>query len=597
MNTAQEKVTGAEGVFWNLDDLCCSEAELLESLEPMVERARAFKDRHKGTIADLGASELAALLADLGSQYDDLGKAYTYAYLVWVTRTEDQAAGALLQRVKESHIKATKELLFVEVEWAQLPAATAEGLYNNPLMALYKHYLRVLFDNRVHILSEPEEIILSEKNITGRSAWNRFFDEHVSAMRFEFEGEEVSQQKILAKLHNPDRAVRKLAAQSFTDGLRKNSRTLGYVFNTILADKATDDRLRGYETWISSRNQSNQVDDASVERLIDAVTSRYDLSKRYYHLKRELLGYDEMMDYDRYAPLAEADEFVEWNRARDLVTESYNTFDPRLGEIVQRFFDEKWIDAAVVPGKRSGAFSHSAVPSVHPYILMNYTGRIRDVQTLAHELGHGVHQHLSRDQGIFHADTPLTTAETASVFGEMLVFRSMLESQTDPSSKLAMLVSKIDDSMATVFRQVTMNRFEDAIHTHRRERGELSVEDFCNHWIGTQQKMFGDSVTLTENYRYWWEYIPHFLHTPGYVYAYAFGELLVLALYNRYLEEGEGFSEKYVNLLTSGGSDYPDVLVSRVGVDLNDTGFWLGGLQEIEKLIDQAESLADSIKG
>ena len=326
------------------------------------------------------------------------------------------------------------------------------------------------------------------------------------------------------------------------------------------------------------------------------MVSRYDLAHRFYSLKRELLGLGEMMDYDRYAPVGEADVFYSWGQAKEIVVDAYSTFSPTLGKIVTRFFDESWIDAPAVPGKRSGAFSHGAVPSVHPYILMNYTGRARDVQTLAHELGHGVHQFLAREQGVFHADTPLTTAETASVFGEMLTFQSLLAKQADPKNKLAMLVSKIDDSMATVFRQITMNRFEDAIHSHRRNKGELSVSDFSQHWISTQQQMFGDSVTLGDHYKMWWAYIPHFLHTPGYVYAYAFGELLVLALYSEYQRQGEQFSSKYTDLLAAGGSDYPHILVSKLGVDLNDPNFWQGGLKEIEKLISQAETLASDLK-
>ena len=299
-----------------------------------------------------------------------------------------------------------------------------------------------------------------------------------------------------------------------------------------------------------------------------------------------------MMDYDRYAPVGESDRRHSWEEARRIVLDAYDDFHPLVGQIAARFFDESWIDAPVVPGKRGGAFSHGAVPSAHPYVMMNYTGRIRDVQTLAHELGHGVHQYLSREQGVLQADTPLTTAETASVFGEMLVFQRLMEAEDDPANRLAMLVGKIDDTMATVFRQVAMNRYEDAVHTERRSAGELSTDRFCELWMDTQRDMFKGSVTLGDHYRYWWSYIPHFLHTPGYVYAYAFGELLVLALYEEYRKRGDSFPDLYVDLLRAGGSDWPHVLVGRLGVDLTDLGFWQQGLAAIEALIAEAENLA-----
>ncbi|MEL7363410.1 MAG: M3 family oligoendopeptidase [Bacteroidota bacterium] len=413
---------------------------------------------------------------------------------------------------------------------------------------------------------------------------------------------------MLAKLHDPDRAVRKDAALSLTEGLAQLEHPLAYAFNTVLADKASSDRLRGYASWIQSRNLSNEIQDTSVQALIDAVTGRYDLAHRYYRLKARLLGLDDegdgdgatgMMDYDRYAPLPQVDAADDhrftWADAQTLVTEAYGAFHDEMGTIVARFFDERWIDAPPVAGKRGGAFSHGAVPSAHPYILMNYTGRVRDVQTLAHELGHGVHQYLSREQGIFHADTPLTTAETASVFGEMLVFQRLIGAETSPRRRLAMLVQKIDDSMATVFRQVTMNRFEDRIHTHRRTDGELTAEQFAEHWMATQAAMYGASVTLGDHYRRWWSYIPHFVHTPGYVYAYAFGELLVLALYARYLDEGAAFPAKYRTLLAAGGSDWPHVLVGHLGIDLEDPTFWEQGLDAIEALIAEAEREAANL--
>lgn len=594
--STNEQPVGAEGVRWDLSDLFGSQAELEQALSAADQRAEEFSRQYRARIAELDAGALAVALDELGGIFDLLGRAATYAYLHWVTATEDAARGALLQRVQEQNTQVGKKLLFVEVEWAALEQARVERLLSDPALARFRHHLELQWRRRAHLLSEAEEKIIAEKNVTGRASWTRFFDESFGAARFALQGEEVPEQTVLARLHDADRGVRREAALSLSAGLERMNRALTFIFNTILAEKASDDRLRGYPHWLASRNLGNEITDEAVEALIQSVTARYDLPQRYYRLKSRLLGLEgEMMDYDRYAPIAGTDRHVGWDEARAVVLESFGTFAPEMAEVASLFFERRWIDAPVVPGKRGGAFSHGAVPSAHPFIMMNYTGRLRDVQTLAHELGHGVHQYLSREQGIFHADTPLTTAETASVFGEMLVFHRLLERETEPRNRLAMLLQKIDDSMATVFRQVAMNRFEDAIHNHRRQHGELAPEDFDAHWLATQRPLFGDALTLGEHYRLWWSYIPHFLHSPGYVYAYAFGELLVLALYARYREGQPGFRDAYLDLLRAGGSDWPHRLVADLGVDLQDPGFWHLGLAAIEGLIveaEQAEALA-----
>ncbi|MEL7361744.1 MAG: M3 family oligoendopeptidase [Bacteroidota bacterium] len=605
VDTPDSPKTGAENVRWNLDDLYADTAILKADLVAADEQAASFAERYRGKLAALDPASLAGTMAELAEIQDTLGRAYTFAYLNWSTATEDAARGALLQHVKEAYTQTAQRLIFFDVEWAAVDAEKANYLLQDEALVSYRHYLELQQLQKDYLLSEPEEKILAEKSITGRSAWTRFFDETIGRARFEFRGESLPEQAVLAKLHDADRAVRKDAALSLTEGFARLEHPLTYAFNTVLADKASSDRLRGYTSWIQSRNLANEIQDASVQALVDAVTGRYGLAHRYYRLKARLLGLSPeqvgqeeapMMDYDRYAPLplvadTEGSSYS-WDAARTLVTEAYGDFDGEMGDIVARFFDERWIDAPPVAGKRGGAFSHGAVPSAHPYILMNYTGRVRDVQTLAHELGHGVHQYLSREQGVFHADTPLTTAETASVFGEMLVFQRLIGAETAPRRRLSMLVQKIDDSMATVFRQVTMNRFEEAIHLHRRGEGELTAEQFAEHWMTTQTAMYGDSVLLGEHYRRWWSYIPHFVHTPGYVYAYAFGELLVLALYARYVEEGEAFPPKYRDLLAAGGSDWPHVLVGRLGIDLDDPGFWQQGLDAIEALVTEAEAEA-----
>lgn len=586
--------TGADNVRWDLSHLYASSEEMIASLSETQEMAASFAERYRGQVARLTVEDFAKCMQEAGAIQDRIGRAYSFAYMDWVTDTRNVEKGAALQKVKEAYASISQSLVFFDLEWSMADDARAESILKHPEIASYRHYLELIRLQKEHLLSEPEEIILSEKNVTGASSWVRYFDETLSSMTFSFRGEEVTQQALLAKLHDSDRNVRKDAALSFTEGLKARNHSLTFVFNTLLADKASTDRLRNYDSWISSRNVANEVSDEAVESLVTAVTDRYDIVERFYNLKKKLLKIDDFADYDRYAPVGESDKQVSWTEARDLVATSYREFNPEFGSIVDRFFDEQWIDAAVVEGKRSGAFSHGVVPSAHPYILMNYTGKIRDVQTLAHELGHGVHQYLSRQQGIFHADTPLTTAETASVFGEMLVFQRLLAAEEDPRNRLAMLVSKIDDTIATVFRQIAMNRFENEIHGYRRTEGELSPDMFAEKWIATQENMFRGSVSLSEHYRYWWSYIPHFLHTPGYVYAYAFGELLVLALYARYVEEGEAFSKKYYDLLAAGGSDWPHILVGKLGVDLTDDTFWQQGLQAIDDLVAEAEELASA---
>jgi oligoendopeptidase F len=337
----------------------------------------------------------------------------------------------------------------------------------------------------------------------------------------------------------------------------------------------------------------NQVEDATVDALVNAVTSRSDLVARYYALKKKLLGLDELFDYDRYAALPVAERRFTWTEARERVLGAYAGFHPRMAEIAGLFFQKGWIDAAVHPGKRGGAFSSSTVPSVHPYVLLNFQGTAQDVMTLAHELGHGVHQYLARDKGLLQQNTPLTTAETASIFGETLVFRDLLAREKDPKVMLSMLVRQIESSFATVFRQVAMNRFEEAAHTARRTRGELATEAISALWMDTQRAMFAGSVTLTEDYGIWWSYIPHFVHVPGYVYAYAFGDLLVRALYSRFLSVGRDFPDRYLAMLAAGGSDWPAAIVGTLGVDLADPGFWAQGLSLLEEMVEQAETLAE----
>lgn len=586
--------SGAEQITWNLSDLYSGTDDplLKTEQEALISSAEVLAREYRGKVAQLSAVQLKQALQQLENIYDGVGKLGSFAYLHWSTDTSDSERGKLLQSIQEFSSTLSQKLVFFEVEWLEGDENWAQALIGDPLLSPYRHYLEASRRYKAHTLSEQQEQIMSAKSVTGRSAWVRFFDEMLGNQRWTFRGETLTEQEMLTKLHEPDRQTRKEAAEAFTAGLQELSKPLTFVFNTLLSDKATDDGLRKYPGWLSSRNLSNEISDETVSSLVMSVKEFYPQVQRYYRLKTRLLGYAQMFDYDRYAPLLNTKTTIQWERAREMVVDSYQEFHPDMGSIADTFFEKQWIDAAVRPGKRSGAYSASTVPSVHPYVFMNYTGKLRDVQTLAHELGHGVHQFLSRKQGVFQADTPLTTAETASVFGEMLVFQNMLKTIADPKERLALLLEKIDDTIATVFRQISMNQFEHAMHTQRREQGELTSDAFSELWLSTQKELYGDAVTLTENYGKWWMYIPHFLHTPGYVYAYAFGELLVLALYKKYTESPDGFADRYMDLLGAGGSEWPDKLVARIGVDISDPGFWKQGLNLFVTMVEQAEEQA-----
>lgn len=589
--------TGAENVNWDLSDLYKSPGDpgLKADKENLLDNANQFSERYRGTINKLSPAEFAEALKAYEQLIQAAHKIGSFAHLKWSTNTEDPALGKLLQESNELGSELSQKLVFFDVEWLKIPDEKADEFIESSELAKWRHYLMVSRLYKKHTLSEDAEKVMSAKSVTGRAAWNRYFDETLGAARFELDGEELTEQQVLSKLHSPDRDLRKRAHQSLTTTFREHSRSLTFVFNTILADKYTNDKLRNYDSWIASRNLANQTDNETVDALINSVTNNYTIVQRYYRLKKKLLGYDELFDYDRYAPIAETTQKVTWNEAKEMVLDAYGDFHPEMKKITSKFFDENWIDAAIRPGKRGGAYSASAVTSVHPYVFMNFDGQLRDVQTLAHELGHGVHQYLARTQGELQSSTPLTTAETASVFGEMLVFNKLMSRLDDPREKLALLISKIDDTIATVFRQVSMNRFEDRIHTTRRKQGELTTEQFSKLWFETQKELYGDSITLTDEYRLWWCYIPHFLHTPGYVYAYSFGELLVLALYDAYKSQTNGFSDRYLQLLEAGGSDWPHNLIAKMDIDIKDSGFWGRGLNLFESMVEEAEQLAASI--
>jgi oligoendopeptidase F len=595
--TTENKKTGAEKINWDLSDLYASndDPQLVKDKKNVVALAEAFAAKYRGKVAELKPESFKIMLDEYEQILDLSGKIGSFAYLQWSTDTGNSDYGKLVAETNELSSEISQQLVFMDVEWLKMSEKEAQKLIQSSELSTYKHYLESSRRYKTHVLEEKQEQILSAKSVTGRSAWVRFFDETLGSAKFELDGEELSEQEVLSKLHESDRELRTRAHASLTKKFKELSHPLTFIFNTILADKSTNDKLRKYESWIDSRNLANETNHETVDALIEAVTSKYELVQRYYNLKRDLLGLDELKDYDRYAPILKNEASIKWDEAQDMVLTSYTNFHPEMGAITQKFFDENWIDAAIKPGKRGGAYSAGTVPSAHPYVFMNFDGRIRDVQTLAHELGHGVHQYLSRRQGVLQASTPLTTAETASVFGEMLVFQKLKKELDDPKEKLALLMGKIDDTIATVFRQISMNRFENAMHTARREEGELTTERFSQLWMEQQKALYGSSVTLTDEYGIWWSYIPHFLHTPGYVYAYAFGELLVLALYEEYTQRPDGFADKYVELLSAGGSEWPHDLVAKMGLDITQPDFWNKGMAAFERMVEEAEERAKNI--
>jgi oligoendopeptidase F len=598
-----------EQTAWDLEPLVDGEGEegVERHLSDALARAQAFAAQHAGKLAELDSAGLREAMNELAVIHELVARAGYYAALRFSTDTAAPANGALLQKVQEGETQIATTLLFFELEWAALSDERAEELLGGEGFEFCAHHLRNVRRYREHLLSEPEEKILTEKSLTGAGAWTRLFEELTSAIEVtvagtgELEGDDdggagakVALDVALSRLALADRDVRRTTAEAVTAALAPGLRTRAFLFNTLLADKSTDDRLRSYPHWLAARNLSNEASDESVQALIEAVRGRYEIPRRWYRLKAKLLGVERLADYDRMASVTEDEVSFPFAQAREIVLDCYSSFSVELGALAKRFFDERHIDAPVRPAKRGGAFCAAAVPSIFPYVLLNYTARRRDVLTLAHELGHGVHFALAAQQGVFHQSTPLTLAETASVFGETIVFGRLLEEDSSPASRLALLAENLEDTIATVFRQIAMNRFEDLVHTNRREQGELSVERFGELWVESQAEMLGDSVELTEGYRTWWSYIPHFIGSPGYVYAYAYGQLLALSVYERYEQTGPELVPRYLEMLAAGGSRSPEELGSIVGVDLADPGFWTAGLDLVERQLQEAEAAAEA---
>ncbi len=596
--------TGAEGVKWNLTDLYLSldDPKIEEDIKNALSRAESFEEKYRGKINSetIKPFFLLQALKELESISEQIGKLISYAYLIFAADTSNAKHGAFLQSVQEKSTGIRKHLMFFELEWIGLSDKIADPLLEDSALSHYRHFLQNERRYKPHKLSEPEEKILDEKANTGSRAFMRLFDEAINKIRFKvnLDGriKHLSEAETLALLYDPDRDKRKAGAKGLTKGLKENTHVLTYIFNILVQDHASNDRLRAFPYPMASRHLDNEIDKATVDALMTSCEKNFDMVERYYNLKKMLLGIDKFQDYDRYAPIFPEGKTISYKESKEIVLEAFDLFSPKMSEIAGEFFDNNWVDAELRSGKRGGAFSHSTVPSIHPYVFLNYTGRLRDVMTLAHELGHGIHQYLSRNHGYFQCHTPLTTAETASVFGEMLVFHKLKESEKNPKTRLSLLCSKLEDIFATVFRQVVLTRFEENLHHARRNEGELTTSRINELWIDSNKPMFGDSVELTKDYSWWWMYIPHFVHSPFYCYAYSFGELLVISLYNKYLNEGDIFVPRYIELLSSGGSDAPEKLLARVGVDITDSHFWQGGLDLLREMVNESIALANKAK-
>lgn len=579
---------------WNLDDLYpgTESPELAADLAKVEAMATAFSAAYAGRLGGLSAEEFHAALADYEAFNDLLGRILSFAQLRHATAVTDPEIARFQQNVSEKATVISQKTLFFTLELNRADDARIALWLAHPETARYEPWISHVRAFRAHQLSDEAENLLHEREVVGRGAWNRLFDETLAAMRFPWEGAELTMTEAFDKLSDPDRAVRARAGATIAEVLRQNARVTALVTNVLAKDKQIDDDRRGYLRPVSPRNLANQVEDEVVDALVAAVADAYPrLSHRYYALKAKWLGLGKLAHTDRNAPLPGDDNRrYSWDEAVKLVTGAYARFSPELAETAQPFFDKPWIDVPVRPGKASGAFAHPTVPSAHPYLMLNYMGRSRDVMTLAHELGHGVHQRLAAAQGTLLSDTPLTLAETASVFGEMLTFRAVLDATTDKGARRILLAGKVEDMLNTVVRQIAFHQFETRVHAERRD-GELSTERLGEIWLDVQTASLGPAFAFDDDYRIFWSYIPHFIHVPFYVYAYAFGDCLVNALYGVYQSGHPGFAAKYLDMLRAGGTKRHRELLAPFGLDAADPKFWSIGLDVVSGLIDELEAL------
>ncbi len=581
--------------LWNLSDLypAIDAPELTRDLERGKRDAETLAATYRGRLGSLDARALATAIKAFEALDELLSKIMSYAQLVQAGDMESPVIGQFYQSTSEAVTEISAIALFFTLELNALDDKDLAPRLADPALAHHRSWVEESRALKPHQLSEEIETLLHEKHVAGRAAWNRLFDETMAGLRVPFRSQDLTTTEILNKVVDRDGAVRREAAQAFGATLTANRRVFARITNTLAKDKEIEDRWRSYPKPISARNKANRVEDEVVQALIDSVRAAYPrLSHRYYALKAKWFGQDHLDWWDRNAPLPAApDRLIRWQEARDIVLDAYGAFSPELARVGKSFFDKPWIDAPARPAKASGAFAHPTVPSAHPYLLVNYLGRVRDVMTLAHELGHGVHQVLASDQGHLLADTPLTLAETASVFGEMLTFQALLKAETDPQARKVMLASKVEDMLNTVVRQIALHSFEEAVHDRRRHC-ELSPDELSEIWMGVQKASLGPALRFDQGYADWWAYIPHFIHSPFYVYAYAFGDCLVNSLYAVYQGAEAGFAEKYLAMLRAGGTKRHGALLAPFGLDARDTAFWTKGMDVIAGMIDELEAMA-----
>jgi oligoendopeptidase F len=584
---------------WNLSDLypAMDSPELTRDLEKVSSDAAAFETRWKGTLArEAGHLEKGALGEALRSYeaiQERIARLYSYAGLLYSGDTSDPKRAKFYGDIQEKMTDASAHLIFFELELNTIgDEAIAASLDADPAFGHYRPWVLDLRKDKPYQLEDRIEQLFHEKSVTGRGAWNRLFDETMSSLRFSFDGEELTLEPTLNRLQDADPEVRQKAAETLASVFKANLRTFTLITNTLAKDKEISDRWRGFQDIADSRHLANRVEREVVDALASAVREAYPrLSHRYYTMKAGWLGMDQMNHWDRNAPLPDTPRAtILWDEAKDTVLSAYGRFAPQMADIARTFFDRRWIDAPVRPGKAPGAFAHPTVPSVHPYVLLNYMGKPRDVMTLAHELGHGVHQVLAGAQGPLMASTPLTLAETASVFGEMLTFRSLLDQTREKRERKAMLAQKVEDMINTVVRQIAFYEFERKVHTERR-KGELTSDQIGEFWLEVQSESLGPAIRLREGYETFWAYVPHFIHSPFYVYAYAFGDCLVNSLYAVYQNAEKGFQEKYFEMLKAGGTKHHSELLKPFGLDASDPAFWQKGLSVIDGLITELEAL------
>lgn len=590
----------AAGIRWDLGDLFASHDDpaIETTLTECQAGAEAFARRYRETICVPGGPDpewLLAAIQELEALQEGLERVGTFAGLLYSSDTSRLEYRDLKERVELRATEIVNLLLFFDLEWMDVPDEAADRLICHPALGGYRHYLRRARRHRPHKLSEPEERLLNERDNTGRRAFARLFTELTTSLSFPMERngnvESLTMSDLLALVYHGDPEIRRRAYDTLFDVLSKHDLVLSSVYDTLIQDHLTIDRLRRFPHPMAARHLGNEIDDQAVDQMMAVTEANYGIAHAYFRLKARLLGLPKLALYDQYAPVSDALPHCSFDDARDMILEAFGAFSSTFRRIAQQFFERRWIDAEVRQGKQGGAFCASSTPALHPYILCNYTDNLRDVMTVAHELGHGLHGSLSRKQSLFSYETPLTLAETASVFGEFLVFDHLVRTREDPRVQLALVCGKIEDTCATVFRQNVLTRFEQAVF-ERRKAGRLTGDGICQAWVAANRPYYGDAVEMTEGYRWGWSYIPHFIHSRFYCYSYVFGELLVLSLYRRYKEEGEGFVPQYTRLLEAGGSDSPDGLLKPLGVDFRDPAFWQKGFDEIRSLVERAEALA-----